>query len=158
MGATERGDYLPDLEKVIQASTSEYLAGIHCSEVIFKNVTREWQPGFDTNLVRIATPFGGGIADREDACGALVGGMMVIGYLFGRRSLDESQDFCQELSRKFYDSFKANFCATICRSIKDRIPVWDEQVKCSQTVRQSITILWQLLDDAQKAGRISRQR
>ena len=149
---------MPDLEKVIQASTDEYLAGIHCSEVIFKNVTREWQPGFDTSLVRIATPFGGGITDREDACGALVGGLMVIGYLFGRRSLDESQDFCWELSQKFYDRFKANFCATTCHSIKGRIADWDEQVKCSQTVRQSIPILWQLLDDAQKAGRISRQR
>jgi len=158
MGATERGGYLSDLEKVIQASTGEYLAGIHCSEVIFKNVTREWQPGFDTGLVRIATPFGSGIADREDACGALVGGLMVIGYLFGRRSLDESQDLCWELSRKFYDRFKTNFCATTCHSIKGFIPDWDEQVKCSQTVSQSITILWQLLDDAQKTGRIKSQR
>lgn len=143
---------MSELEKVLQASIEEYTAGMHCSEVIFKNVTRAWRPDFDESLVRIATPFGSGVADREDVCGALVGGLMVIGYLFGRRSLDESQDPCWQLSRKFYDRFQETFRYTTCSQIKDRIPDWDEQVKCSQTIKQSISILWEILGDTPTTG------
>ncbi len=142
---------MPNLEEVLKTSIEEYTAGIHCSEVIFKNVTTAWCPDFDESLVRIATPFGSGIADRGDVCGALVGGLMVIGYLFGRRSLAESQDLCWQLSQKFYDRFKETFRYTTCYQIKDRIPDWDEKVKCSETVRLSISILWEILDSAEKA-------
>ena len=70
------------LENVMKSSIGEYLRGAHCSEVIFKDVTKAWNHNFDESLVRVATPFGGGIAERGDACGALVGALMVIGYLF----------------------------------------------------------------------------
>ncbi len=144
---------MSELEEVIQASAEEYTAGMHCSEVIFKNITRAWRPDFDESLVRIATPFGSGIADRGDVCGALIGGLMVIGYLFGRRSLDESQDLCWQLSQKFYDRFQETFRYTTCHEIKDRIPDWDECIKCSPTVKQSVSILWEILDSAEKTGK-----
>ncbi len=146
------------LENVMKSSIGEYLRGAHCSEVIFKDVTKAWNHNFDESLVRVATPFGGGIAERGDACGALVGALMVIGYLFGRSSLYESQSFCLELSRKFYDGFKNQFSATTCYGIRGHIFTWETHVECAETVRQSINLLWELLNYAQETGQLEWQR
>lgn len=148
---------MPSLENIIESSIGEYLRGAHCSEVIFKDVTKAWYPDFDESIARVATPFGGGIAERGDACGALVGALMVIGYLFGRSSLAENQSFCLELSRKYYDKFKDRFGITTCYGIRGRVFNWETHVKCAETVRQSINMLWELLDYAEKTGQIEWQ-
>ncbi|MBU1206135.1 MAG: C-GCAxxG-C-C family protein [Proteobacteria bacterium] len=37
-----------------------------------------------TQAVKMATPFGGGVARWGTVCGAVVGGAMALGYCFGR--------------------------------------------------------------------------
>jgi C_GCAxxG_C_C family probable redox protein len=147
---------MASLEMTIDKSISEYMQGAHCAEVIFTNVSGAWQPGFDRQLMRLANPFGGGIADCGDVCGALIGGLMVIGYFFGRRSLDQSQDYCWKLSKRYHDAFKHDLCATTCYEIRGKIFDWDSHVKCSNTVKKAIGILWGLLEEAGKQGKLER--
>lgn len=138
------------MEEAIKKAIDEYLKGGHCSEVIFKYVTAYRDAGFDQSLVRIANPFGGGMADCGDTCGALVGGLMVIGYFHGRTKLREDQDLCWRLSRTYHEGFRQEFGDTTCYGIRGKIFDRETHNRCARTVRRSIRLLWQILDMAQE--------
>jgi C_GCAxxG_C_C family probable redox protein len=146
------------VSEVIEVSLKEYLARhyAHCSELLFKNVTEAWTKDFDPGLVRIATPFGGGLAGMQDVCGALAGGCMAIGYLCGRRTFQDDGKLSWQLAENYYHAFKSYFGDTTCRHIRGRIVDWNSHVKCSATVKDSITLLWNILERAAAEGKISR--
>jgi len=92
-------------EAVLRSLVDDFLRGHHCSEVVFVRLGQWYDDTFDARLMRLATGFGGGIAESADVCGALVGGIMLIGYLYGRTTLSESQTDCWRYSRLFHDRF-----------------------------------------------------
>lgn len=92
----------------------DYLKGHHCSEMIFLKLGQYYDRTFDTGLMKLATGFGGGIAESADACGALIGGVMLIGYLHGRTSLGESQKECWRYCRLYRDRFLRELGGTTC--------------------------------------------
>ena len=64
---------------------------------------------------RIATPFGGGIGHSGQLCGAVSGGLMVIGLARGISVYDKSQkDACYELATAFLESFAAQHGSLTC--------------------------------------------
>ena len=105
---------IPNREFLLRSIEEDFMAGHHCSEVIFAHIGRFYDPEFDPKLMKLATGFGGGIAQEADVCGALVGGVMLIGYLHGRSSLDEDQSRCWELSRAFRRRFLEELGGTTC--------------------------------------------
>ena len=94
------------------------------------------------------------IAERGDICGALAGGLMVIGYLSGRREYTDSQDVCWQLSREYYDAFKTRFGHTTCEAIHSLVYDWETHKKCTVTVEAAIRMLWGILEEARKKGEI----
>jgi len=107
MTAAERESLLKQIEE-------DFMAGHHCSEVIFTHLGRYYDPEFDPRMMRLATGFGGGIAEEADVCGALIGGVMLIGYLYGRTFLDEDQSRCWELARTYRQRFLKELGGTTC--------------------------------------------
>ncbi|MDP2966726.1 MAG: C-GCAxxG-C-C family protein [Pelolinea sp.] len=85
-------------------------AGYHCSEAILLAVGGHYLGEVTPQAVRISTPFAGGVGStRMELCGALTGGLMVIGGLAGRESMDINDDSCQALA--------AANCAETCRRL-----------------------------------------
>ena len=105
---------MPYDKSLLKHIEEDFMAGHHCSEVIFAHIGRFYDPEFDPGLMKLATGFGGGIAEEADVCGALVGGVMLIGYLYGRSSLAEDQSRCWELSRAFRRRFLEELGGTTC--------------------------------------------
>jgi C_GCAxxG_C_C family probable redox protein len=56
---------------------------IHCAECVLKTMA-DFFGVSDPAIPRIATAFGGGIAGKQDVCGAYAGGAMIIGMRMGR--------------------------------------------------------------------------
>ena len=72
------------IDEVIEKHMRDFQAGrIHCAECVLKTMADFWGIT-DPAIPRVATAFGGGIAGRQDACGAYTGGAMAIGLLMGR--------------------------------------------------------------------------
>ena len=69
------------------------------------------------DLIRISSPFGGGMGRCEDICGTLIGGMMVIGLVYGRRKLTEDKYRVYAIAREFYHWFKDQFGYTTCSEL-----------------------------------------
>lgn len=73
----------------------------------------------DDYLLKAATAFAGGIARQGMTCGALMGGIMVIGMKYGRSNMEDyfSDIKCHEPTRKLCALFKQEFGSFNCRDI-----------------------------------------
>lgn len=69
--------------------------------------------------LKIACGFGGGIGRMGRTCGAVTGGVMVIGLKHGQASLadEESRQETHKLVREFIDRFTALHGSTECREL-----------------------------------------
>ena len=110
---------------------------------------------FDEEWVRLANGFGGGIAEALDVCGALVGGVMVIGALYGRRDPSGDQATNWRLCREYHRRFQEAFPATDCRTIRDSIPDGWTHEKCAATVRTAMQILLGILAEENNGRPVS---
>jgi len=142
---------MPLREALLRHIEEDYMAGHHCSEVIFTHLGRYYDPAFDPALMRLATGFGGGIAEEADVCGALVGGVMLIGYLYGRSSLKEDQTRCWELSRAYRRRFLEELGSTSCEYFTQGQFNPDNHRKCAEeVVLKAARILLDLLSPAEE--------
>jgi C_GCAxxG_C_C family probable redox protein len=65
----------------------------------------------------IATGFCSGLARTSGLCGALSGGVMVLGLAYGRERAGESVEQSYAATRALLDAFRAEFGATGCTEL-----------------------------------------
>ncbi len=74
------------------------------------------------DMLRAATAFAGGVVRRGNVCGALSGGLMMIGHLAGRDDLQMTEQYqrgmgyADKLCRRFEDAYGS----IVCREIQQR--------------------------------------
>ena len=134
------GHTYPDhVEQSIAQAMERYLHdGRHCSELTFVTPCLIFDPGFDRDLIRLANPFGGGIAERDDLCGAVVGGCMAIGYFFGRPDTARDQEQSWRLAGEYYDWFMENMGFVHCRDKTGGTHDWELHCSCAPVVESAI--------------------
>ena len=100
-------------------------------------------------LTRVATGFSGGLGDtREELCGALSGGVIVIGALCGRTSLDEDDQPAIERAARYRERFLQTLGYTQCRELRERIVnVPGGLGSCGALVERAALILMDVLDE-----------
>jgi C_GCAxxG_C_C family probable redox protein len=100
-----------------------------------------------TQSLRMATGFSGGLGDtREELCGALSGGVMVIGALHGRTSLEEDDQPAIQLAARYRSGFLEEFGYTQCVRLRERVVnVTGGLGTCGALVEQATLILLGLL-------------
>lgn len=96
-----------------------------CSQVVLKAL-QETFGVVDQNVFMAASPLAGGVARGGEVCGALLGALMFVGMLRGRKRLErtsESEDFskCMGLAIKIYDEFKQTYGSVRCKDIHLRL-------------------------------------
>lgn len=104
---------------------------------------------WDPQHVRLATAFGGGVGGTQDElCGALSGGILVIGGLHGRVTSQEDDDVAYELARSYRRRFLDRFGDTQCAPLRDGVKAPGGLDSCAQLVEQAAKILLAVLDEA----------
>jgi len=94
-----------------------YSIGFHCAESI-ANTIHEVFPEKSTKLCMATSGFCGGIGGcKEDVCGALSGGIIALGSIYGRQkgSCDNSE--LVKLSKTFRQLFIDEFKTTVCKTV-----------------------------------------
>lgn len=99
-----------------QAAVSYYTGGFNCAESVLKALCEALEPDWK-NCVKIATPFGGGIAGRGHLCGAVAGAVIAAGLCMGRISPKEDRRLCDEVAGRFIDDFINEFHTVSCKDI-----------------------------------------
>ena len=95
----------------------------NCAETVLKAVLEESGMPCPLETVRLASAFGRGMGGAGCYCGALVGGQMTIGALFGRmQETGFPPEGCAILSKQLYDRFVQHNRATCCRILHKGLP------------------------------------
>ncbi len=99
--------------------------------------------------VRMATAFSGGLGDtREELCGALSGGAMVISGLLGRESLRSSDKPAIDLAARYRERFSATFGYTQCKQLREHVVYAPDGLgSCGALVERAALVLLDVLDE-----------
>jgi C_GCAxxG_C_C family probable redox protein len=92
--------------------------GFSCSQAVLAAYADDFGLPHETAL-RIAQPFGGGIAKLGDWCGAVTGGFLVIGLKYGRVRAEDAvaKDKTYTLVQEFISRFKGRHGTVRCNDL-----------------------------------------
>ena len=102
-----------------ERALKSFSEGYNCSQSVLLTFAEHWKCK-DESIPKIATCFGAGIGRCGSLCGALTGGLMVIGMKYGTNeaSMEKRLD-AYELAKEFYERFKKKHGSVMCRELID---------------------------------------
>jgi len=116
----------PVVDKVRQ-DAEEYFrtGGFYCSEAIVASVRDNLAPDMPEALIAAASGFPVGVGKSKCMCGAVSGGVMALGYVFGRTNPSSPADpksvrtlaAANELQQAFRDSHRVLCCSVHTRGM-----------------------------------------
>ncbi len=102
----------------------------------------------DDRIQRMASGLAGGVGcSLEELCGALSGGALVIGGLYGRMDPDADDEECNRRVCAFRERFRRAFGTTRCSEIRARGYGSEGVWPCSTLVHQAARILLGVLGE-----------
>jgi C_GCAxxG_C_C family probable redox protein len=100
----------------------------------------------DDRILRMTTGLGGGVGlTHQELCGALSGGVLLIGVVHGRSSPYEDDSTCTRLATEYREKFLQIFGRTKCQEIRDSGYGSGSKWPCSELVQHSASILLNVL-------------
>ena len=122
-----------DLERRRKIAEDYYRNGdFYCSEAVVKTIIDEFQIDVSEDVIKMASGFPVGMGGMGCTCGALTGGVMAIGLVYGRsQGKDPKVNKAMELSAKLYQIFcerhKVSCCKVLTRGMEKGSPEHMEQ-------------------------------
>jgi C_GCAxxG_C_C family probable redox protein len=111
----------------VREDAEEYFrtGGFYCSEAIVASVRDNLAPDMPASLVAAASGFPVGVGKSKCMCGAVSGGVIALGYVFGRTEPSSPADpksvktlaAANELQQAFRDSHRVLCCSTQTRGM-----------------------------------------
>lgn len=88
-----------------------------CSEAVLQTINELLGKPYDENVVKLASGFPIGMGKSGCLCGAVSGGQMALGIVYGRVEGQPMQDKMFEVSKDLHDYIKNEYKSTCCRVI-----------------------------------------
>lgn len=106
-----------DFQKIRITAENYYRNGdFYCSEAIVKTIKDEFNLDISDKIIAAASGFPVGIGGSGCTCGAVAGGIMALGLVFGRtQAKDKKVDKALALSNELHDFFKSRHKHLCCR-------------------------------------------
>ena len=102
----------------------------------------------DDRFLRIATGLGGGVGGtQQELCGALSGGVLLIGALYGRIKPDEDNSLCMELATLYRKRFAQELGSTNCGILRESGYGSEGSTPCSVLVERAVKVLLDTLTE-----------
>jgi C_GCAxxG_C_C family probable redox protein len=106
------------MESKGEIAVQKFLEGFNCAQAVFYSFCDDLR--FEKNTaLKIACGFGAGMGRKEEVCGAVTGGIIVIGAKYGRGEKDDrtATDQTYEKTRDLMDRFARKHSTFICRRL-----------------------------------------
>jgi C_GCAxxG_C_C family probable redox protein len=100
----------------------------------------------DDQIRRMTTGLAGGLGcSYQELCGALSGGTLIIGALYGRTTPDGDDEECNRRACAYRERFLARFGTTRCIELRDSGYGSEGQWPCSTLVEAAAHLLLEVL-------------
>lgn len=104
----------------------------------------------DDRTRRISSALAGGLGcSHQEVCGALSGGVLIVGGLFGRTSSDQDDSHCNQLACTYRGRFLQEFGASRCGDLRASGYGSDGIWPCATLVERATLILLEVLAERQ---------
>lgn len=126
------------IQKARDNAKQNFRDGLNCAESVFKAILDTGIIDFPPETVALATGFGGGMGLTGNNCGALVGAVMAVGAVHGRRNPLEG-DMAARIDRlygnpglyRFFNQlphrFRQEFNKLNCSELNEGYPEWTDK-------------------------------
>ena len=145
--------------KKSEIAVNKLKEGYNCAQSMLYSYADELN--LDKNLaLKIAHGFGGGMGRKQEVCGAITGGICILGLKFGRGENDDKQvqDMNYSKVRQFIDLFEKQFGTIYCKKLlngcelltkegQERFKNEKLNEKCQQFVRTANNIIEKLISE-----------
>lgn len=123
--------------------------GFHCAESVVAAVLETI--GEESGVAAAhSTAFGGGFGRTfAEACGALAGGLIVIGHIHGRSLPEGDWDTPALLGDELRQRFISNFATTHCATLRQRFGEEHQMKECRNIVNRVAISLMDLLKETE---------
>lgn len=128
-----------NMENRVEKAVSLFKQGYNCAQAVFAAYADLF--GIDeTTSLKLATPFGGGLAGMREVCGAVSGMCMVAGLAKGTSQPNdkEGRKLCYDATRALTDKFKQENGSIICKQLlglEPGVPDGYKKKPCVERVR-----------------------
>jgi C_GCAxxG_C_C family probable redox protein len=116
----DRYDNRAEFVEAVRKKAHDYDANCHgCSQAVVQCFLDVFEEN-NVALFMAASPFAAGMSMTGNNCGALIGGLMILGAVFGRRSMGDGMEGIIagiRPSRKLVKHFRGRFDAIDCREL-----------------------------------------
>ncbi len=101
-----------------EIALNHFKSGRNCSQSVLAAFEKETGLDPDTAL-RFADGFGGGMGRNQSVCGAVTGGIMVLGLLFskGEQGTHAEKDALYVRVRRFMAAFEGEYGSITCKAL-----------------------------------------
>jgi C_GCAxxG_C_C family probable redox protein len=115
----------PDPARIRKIAEEYYRVGdFYCSEAIVKAIKDEFQLEVPEIVVAMASGLPVGIGGSGCVCGAVTGGVLALGMLFGRTAAgDPAVEKVMALAGELHDAFRSNRRKLCCRVLTKKTPL-----------------------------------
>lgn len=154
------------IQKAKDNAKQNFKDGLNCAESVLKAIIDSGVTDLPPGVVALATPFGGGMGLSGNNCGALVGALMAVGAVHGRRNPLEGE-FQDRVDRlygnpglyRFFNGvphqFKAQYSSLDCSKLNEGYTEWFDKNRfreCMKMVIESAGIAMEYIIKGQKEG------
>lgn len=120
----------------------------HCSEAFVIAVGAALSGKVEDCLVKASTPFAGGVGKGYcELCGALSGGVLLIGYLYGRTNAKVDDKKCLQLAKTYRERFNKAFGTTICCELRKDLDRAEAKKRCQMLIETGAMLFFDLLEE-----------
>ena len=106
--------------EAVRKKAHDYDFNCHgCSQAVVQSFLDVFEEG-NTALFKAASPFAAGMSMTGNNCGALIGGLLVLGAVFGRTSMSDGMEGIVEgirPARRLVKHFQGRFGTVNCRDL-----------------------------------------
>ena len=101
-----------------ETAVTKLLQGYNCAQAVFFSMSGAVRVDPNTAL-RLASGFGAGMGRKQEVCGAVSGGIMVIGAKYGRGEHEDRAvtEVAYQKTRELMDRFAERHGTVICRKL-----------------------------------------
>lgn len=105
-------------EKKQQLATATFQSGYNCAQSVLSTFSINFGLERDA-LLKLASPFGSGIAKTQETCGAVTGALMAIGLKYGKGidGTENDKQHSYELAQKLMAEFSRMHGCTNCKML-----------------------------------------